>query len=188
MSDDVRRVLVFDCDETIKDSQHGTHALMPWEEYERLRARVAELENRIIVTVGGIDVDLLDAIAKHKATIDALAKENKHILFIKDARIAELEREMEVGLNPCDRITEDRIDAAWERATGRDYSKTDQSIYGGVKALEAIGIVACEKCGGHGSWTYERDCQELEAVVKEEAHCPACYRNGKSHGWIWSER
>jgi hypothetical protein len=66
---DVRRVLVFDCDETIKDSQHGTHALIPWEDYERL----LELEDAIIVTVGGIDVNLLDVIKKHRATIEELS-------------------------------------------------------------------------------------------------------------------
>jgi hypothetical protein len=50
MSDDVRRVSqeeTISCVWTWEDDPDGTHALMPWEEYERLRAQVDALEGLV---------------------------------------------------------------------------------------------------------------------------------------------
>ena len=114
----------------------NVYALMPWAEYERLRARIAELKAECDETTRKIDY-----LASNEVVI----------------------------------LTE-QVDAAW-------VSYMERQPTGAV--LRELGIDVCEKCGGHGSWTYQRDCQEAEAVVTEKAHCPACHRNGKPHGWVW---
>ena len=122
-----------------------------------------------------VDVHLARAKADLKRaaiTIERLRAE----LAEKDKRIAELERESEwkAMKQPlcadCHIITTEQIDAAWEtRHWGTVPNQTEEHV---DDALERLGIVACEECGGSGIPTpYE---------IGSWESCPSCH----GHGWV----
>jgi hypothetical protein len=119
------------------------------------------------------------------------------------ARIAELEAalpawiyDQETGTihvtTEGNRITEEQIDAAWEIAS----LPVNEQVFDDPKnALGRIGIFACSKCGG-SRWVEDIEPIHVCGGDEERCHrccpesmrvqidCPACHRNGKSHGWV----
>jgi hypothetical protein len=138
-----------------------------------------------------------------------LGKSLNEILILKDVRIAELEDELAPHVvylqatlatvdwmvrkkkpwieimeylngRPVDVccITEEQIDAAWE------FSKCflGPARNNLKKLLSLLGIVACSECGGSGVYS------SGDPERSTNSDCPACHRNGKSHGWVWAEK
>jgi hypothetical protein len=77
-------------------------------------------------------------------------------------------------------VTEEQIDAAWGHVRWfRDHCRI--TVADNIQnAIEELGIEECPGCGGSGD---KIDRSEEPGFVEDD--CPACHRNGKSHGWVW---
>jgi len=115
----------------------------------------------------------LDAALKRIESLEqALAKAS--------LRTQELEQDRERGLEERGYhiITTDQIDAAWEYVQNilfatkgnADFKRFAKEIF------ERIGIVACEKCGGSGSYTGTDEDHDRPV----QRNCKACH----VHGWV----
>jgi len=97
------------------------------------------------------------------------------------ARIAELEREYKVELDEDGQpsniwcITEEQIDRAFDLARASNDRADAGGTSLGLMMLAECGIVVCSVCEGWGT---------LSQAPTGEEPCPACHRNGKSHGWV----
>ena len=111
-----------------------------------------------------------------KADLVTVEQAGNHIDDL-ETRVEELEREMEVGLNPSDQgaiiVYPKQIDAALNLKSGP-----------ALATLAIFKIVRCEGCGGSGRVlaTYALS---VETGVKDHK-CPDCAKWG-SHGWVKDE-
>ena len=178
MSDDVRRVCGAKDQpiggyDSIWDAVDGTHALMPWEDYERLRAEVDEAYQRSAM------------FAKRIEELSQLVRDCEQSLAERDSRIEELEQTLENMLHGRREfinhfkekpvlITHEQIDAAWKMVRGWRYEggTTGEDLRLWMFIFKRLGIVECEECGGSGEVKSE--------TAPCHIGCPAC--NG--HGWV----
>ena len=71
-------------------------------------------------------------------------------------------------------ITDEQIDAAWKQSGYYTRSHAE-----GMKhALLLLGIVACEECGGRGSWN-----ERTNNITVIQRNCPTCAKFS-GHGWV----
>lgn len=118
---------------------------------------------------------------------DALLEASKE----KDNRIAELEtlhRETVEEINAQGHgrfITEADIDKAWRKA--EQFFAESMGTGAGFRVLELIHIIACPRCGGSGTRTRKEENHITGISITSSSDCPACNRNGKSHGWVWQQ-
>jgi hypothetical protein len=133
-----------------------------------------------------------EEIARLRAELDEvrsagieLGKSLNEILILKDTRIAELEKENAWKASKyllCGDyypITEGQIDAAWKVVL------VPANAYAVRQALSHLNIIPCSECGGQGR--LDQEPQTGGCYPDQNPPCPACYRNGKSHGWVWKE-
>jgi hypothetical protein len=124
-----------------------------------------------------LDNEAIAEIARLNTRVEELERENLRIL-----KTANMQSQWIQETEDKRRITEERIDEAWDLTYNE---AANHMISTGVKqALSKFGIVACERCGGSGKT------ESRTGSMKEEPMlwlCKDCYRNGRSHGWLWKE-
>jgi len=78
-------------------------------------------------------------------------------------------------------LTQGQIDAAWEtRHWGTVPDHTEEHV---DDALERLGIVACEECGGSGERDRSMYQPNGDPTDPTPDECSSCH----GHGWVWKE-
>lgn len=113
---------------------------------------------------------------------DSLPEIIESIILTYRTYNAELERTLSKSimhqkeLDRCVHLSEEMIDNAWEF---NEDSNAMTKAHGRAMLYSCFCITSCDKCDGTREVLGWTDCEDLVS-------CPACYRNGKSHGWwMW---
>lgn len=166
MTDNVRRVKLDDFEATAVgyaaevfygnvEDDPDDHALLPWEEYESLRAKIAE-KNQIIQQQDRANSALVER-------IEELERECARLMKV---RVSEMTARG--GL----RITTAQINGAWRVV------QVPANAYAVRQALSYLNILPCDECGGEGR---AFDHHDGGKVILEWA-CPSCADRG-TNGW-----
>ena len=130
------------------------------DEIEALRAELEKKEFLLGETLEQLRFEQAEAAKKGKR-IEELHEDN-------DALIAQLSPKAGCF------FTDEQIDAAWKQSGYYTRSHAE-----GMKhALLLLGIVACEECGGRGSWN-----ERTNNITVIQRNCPTCAKFS-GHGWV----